>query len=163
MKSITILTVLSMLSTSFQHNVPLNSLEETGSHVISALRQASIEEYRSMLPTLAEFHQIMDSNSGLYGVHLTEAKKEFATRYQNEIVPSVNAAFKAVIVEGNKRGINWDNIQFVRIKDEATQQQEGPVQLEIVFSEGSKEYSLKIKNAFVWQGQWRVTQFIGLK
>lgn len=163
MKSFTLLTLFSMLSTSFQNNVSFkNSLEETGSHVISAFKKSSIEEYSTMLPTLAEFYQIMDSNDGIYGEHVNEAKKEFADRYEREIVPSVKTAFKGVLAEGNKRGINWENIQFVRIENEGAVQPENPVELNIVFREGNKEYTLRIENAFIWQEQWRITQFIQL-
>ena len=116
-----------------------------------------------MLPTLSEFYQIMDANDRLYGGFLAEAKSEFANRYEQEVVPSVKAAFKSVIAEGNKRGINWQNVQFVRVENNSTPGQENPVQLDIVFSERGKEYTLRIENAFIWQGQWRVTQFIELK
>ncbi|HET6542831.1 MAG TPA: hypothetical protein VFG46_20230 [Chryseolinea sp.] len=164
MKSFTILTLFSMLSTGFQNNVSLtNAPEETGSSVISALKKNSIEEYSALLPTLAEFHQIMDANDRLYGGFLSEAKSEFAIRYEQEIMPSVKAAFKSVIAEGNKRGINWQNVEFARVKNSGTPGQENPVQLDIVFSERGKEYTLRIQNAFIWQGQWRVTQFIELK
>jgi hypothetical protein len=152
-----------MLSTGFQNNVSFNKApEETGSSVISALKKSSIEEYSALLPTLSEFHQIMDANDKLYGGFLTEAKREFAVRYEREIIPSVKAAFKAVLAEGNKRGINWQNVEFVRVKNGGTPGQENPVQLDIVFREKEKEYTLRIANAFIWQGQWRVTQFIEL-
>ena len=164
MKSFTILTLFSMLSTGFQNNVSFtNAPEETGSSVISALKKNSIEEYSALLPTLAEFHQIMDANDRLYGGFLSEAKNEFAIRYEQEIMPSVKAAFKSVIAEGSKRGINWQNVEFVRVKSGGTPGHENPVQLDIVFSERGKEYTLRIENAFIWQGQWRVTQFIELK
>ena len=163
MKSFTILTLFSMLSTGFQNNVSFeNAPEETGSNVISALKKSSIEEYSALLPTLSEFHQIMDANGKLYGGFLTEAKKEFAVRYEREVVPAVKIAFKAVIAEGNKRGINWQNIEFVRVNNGGTPGQENPVQLDIVFREKGKEYTLRIENAFIWHGQWRVTQLIEL-
>lgn len=163
MKSFTILTVVSMLTTSFSNNVSVtNSLEETGSHVISALKHASVEEYNSMLPTLTEFYEIMDYNKGVYGTNLAEAKKEFANRYESKILPALTASFKAVIEEGYERGINWENIQLVRIKNQGPSAENTPVDLEITFTDGDKEYRIKIGNAFVWQGTWRVTQFIEL-
>jgi hypothetical protein len=152
-----------MLSTGFQNNVSLtNAPEETGSIVIRALKKNSVEEYKALLPTLSEFHQIMDANDRLYGRFIKEAKREFAIQYEREVVPSVKAAFNSVIDEGNKRGINWQNVEFVRIKDGATPGHKNPVQLDIVFSERGKEYTLRIENAFIWQGQWRVTQYIEL-
>lgn len=162
MKSFTILTLFSMLSTGFQNSVSFkNAPEETGSSVISAFKKSSIEEYSALLPTLSEFHQIMDANDKLYGGFLTEAKREFAVRYEQEIIKSVKASFKTVLAEGNKRGINWQNVEFVRVKS-GTPGKENPVQLDIVFREKEKEYTLRIANAFIWQGQWRVTQFIEL-
>jgi hypothetical protein len=152
-----------MLSTGFQNNVSLtNAPEETGSSVISALKKNSIEEYCALLPTLSEFHQIMDANDRLYGGFLTEAKREFKIQYERELVPSVKEAFNAVLAEGNKRGINWHNIEFVRVENVGLSEQEHPVQLDIVFREKGKEYTLRVENAFVWHDQWRVTQFIAL-
>ncbi len=164
MKSFTILTLISMLSTGFQNNVSLtNAPEETGSSVISALKKNSIEEYSALFPSLSEFHQVMDANDRFYGGFLTEAKRDFAIQYEREVIPSLRAAFKSVIAEGNKRGINWQNVEFVRVKNDATPGQENPAQLDIIFSDRGKEYTLRIDNAFIWQGQWRVTQFIELK
>ena len=153
-----------MLSTGFQNFVSLtNAPEETASSLISAFKKNSVEEYSALLPTLSEFHQIMDANDRLYGDYLTEAKREFAIRYEQEIMPSVKAAFKSVIAEGNKRGINWQNVEFVRVENDDSSGQENPAQLDIIFSERGKEHTLRIEKAFVWQGQWRVTQFIELK
>ena len=141
----------------------MNAPEETGSNVIRALKKNSFEGYLALLPSLSEFHQVMDANEQFYGGFLTEAKSEFAIRYEQEVVPSLKAAFKSVMAEGNRRGINWQNVEFVGIRNGNTPGQENPVQLDIVFSERGKEYTLRIENAFIWQGQWRVTQFIELR
>lgn len=163
MKSFTILTLFSMLSTGFQnYSSVTNAAEQTGSGVISALKKKSIEEYRALLPTLSEFHQIMDTNDGLYGGFLTEAKRDFAVQYEQEVLPSVRKSFSTVVAEGHKRGINWQNIEFVSVKKISTPGHENPVQLNIVFRENNKEYTLRIQNAFLWHGQWKVTQFIEL-
>ena len=163
MKSFTILTLLSMLSTGMQNNHSLtNSLEQIATNVVHALRTRSIEEYRAMLPTLSEFHQIMDANDKLYGGFLTEAKREFATRYELELIPSVKEAFTAVIAEGSKRGIDWQKIEFARVKKVDLQGYEHHAQLDIVFREGGREYTIRIENAFIWRGQWKVSQFIEL-
>jgi hypothetical protein len=161
MKSFTILTLLSMLSTGMQSNLSLtNSPEEIASNVIHALRTRSIKEYTAMLPTLSEFHQIMDANDKLYGGFLTEAKRDFAARYEQELIPSVKEAFTSVIAEGSKRGIDWQNIEFVRVKKLDLQGHENHAQLDVVFREKGKEYTLRIENAFIWRGQWKITQFI---
>ena len=163
MKPFTILTLFSMLSTGMQNNPSLtNSPEQIASKVIHALRTRSIEEYRAMLPTLSDFHQIMDANDKLYGGFLTEAKREFAARYVQELIPSVKEAFASVIAEGSKRGVDWQKIEFVRVKKVDLQGYENHAQLDIVFREEGKEYTLRIENAFVWRGQWKVTQFIEL-
>ena len=164
MKSFTILTLFSMLSTGFQNGTSLTRTpEQTGSSVISALKKNSPEEYNALLPALSEFHQIMDANNNLYGDFLTEAKKEFAIRYEREVIPSAKEAFKGVLIEGSKRGIDWTNIQFVRVKISPVTGQENPVEFDVVFSESGKEYTIRIENAFVWHGQWWVTQFINIQ
>lgn len=163
MKTFTILTLFSMLSTGMQSNLSLtNSPEKIASNVINALRTRSIEEYIAMLPTLSEFHQIMDANDKLYGGFLIEAKREFAARYEHEVIPSANEAFTAVIAEGSKRGIDWQKVEFVRVEKIDLQGHENHAQLDIVFREEGKEYTLRIENAFIWRGQWKVTQFVEL-
>ena len=163
MKSFTILTLFSMLSTGMQNNPSLtNSLDEIASNVIHAFRTRSIEEYRAMFPTLSEFHQIMDANDKLYGGFLTEAKREFASRYEQELIPSVKEAFTSVIAQGAKRGIDWQKIEFARVNKVDLQGYENHAQLDIVFREEGKEYTIRIENAFIWRGQWKVTQFVEL-
>jgi len=163
MKSFTILTLFSMLSTGIQSNPSLtNSPEKIASNVIHAFRTRSIEEYRAMFPTLSEFHQIMDANDKLYGGFLTEAKREFASRYEQELIPSVKEAFTSVIAQGAKRGIDWQKIEFARVNKVDLQGYENHAQLDIVFREEGKEYTIRIENAFMWRGQWKVTQFVEL-
>jgi hypothetical protein len=163
MKSFTLLTLFSMLSTGMQSNPPMaNSPEKIASNVIHALRTRSIEEYCAMLPTLPEFHQLMESNDKLYGGFLTEAKREFAIQYERELIPSVKEAFNSVIREANKRGIEWEHAELVRVEKIDLQGHENHAQLDIIFREDEKEYTLRIENAFIWRGQWKVTQFIEL-
>jgi hypothetical protein len=164
MKSFTILTLFSILSSGFQSNATFtNAAEETGSNVLRAFRKSSVEEYCALLPSLSEFHQIMEENDKLYGGFLTEAKREFKIQYERELIPSVKEAFKNVLTEGSKRGINWHNIEFVRVENVGSSEQGHPTPFDIVFREKGKEYTLRIDNAFVWQDQWRVTQFIVLR
>ncbi|HEX6889758.1 MAG TPA: hypothetical protein VF141_03680 [Chryseolinea sp.] len=163
MKSFTILTLFSMLSTGIQNNPSLTtSPEKIASNVIHAFRTRSIEEYNAMFPTLSEFHQIMDENDKLYGGFLNEAKREFTSRYEQELIPSMKEAFTSVIAEGTRRGIDWQKIEFARVHKVDLQGYENHAQLDIVFREKGKEYTLRIENAFIWRGEWKVTQFIQL-
>jgi hypothetical protein len=163
MKSFTILTLFSMFSTGIQNNSALtNSPEKIASNVIHAFRTKSIEEYSAMFPTLSDFHQIMDANDKLYGGFLTEAKHEFTSRYEQELIPSMKEAFNSVIDEGTKRGIDWQKIEFARVHKVDLQGYENHAQLDIVFREEGNEYTLRIENAFIWHGEWKVTQFIQL-
>lgn len=163
MKTFTILTLFSMISTGIQNNPYVsNPLEQTGSSVISALKKGSIEEYNALLPSLSDFLQIMDVNERLYGPSLSEAKTEFTFLYESEVIPSAEIAFKAVIAEGAKRGIDWRNIDFTMVKTTATPEQGNPVQMDIMFRENGNEYTVRIENAFVWRGEMKVTQFIKL-
>lgn len=163
MKSFTLLTLFSMLSTGFQNNTSVsNHLAQTGYSVISSFKHGSVEEYCALMPSLSEFHQMMDSNDKLYGGFLEEAKREFSKEYNRELAPSVKEAFNSVIAAGHKHGIDWTNVEFVRVETIEIQAEEKLAQLDIVFRESGKEYKLRIENAFVWQGEWRVTQFIHL-
>jgi hypothetical protein len=105
----------------------------------------------------------MEENNRLYRGFLTEAKREFKIQYERELIPSVKEAFNAVLTEGTKRGINWHNIEFVRVENDGSSEQGHPIQFDIVFREKGKEYTLRIENAFIWHGQWKVTQFIELR
>ncbi|HEY5917727.1 MAG TPA: hypothetical protein VIU13_10015, partial [Chryseolinea sp.] len=143
MKSFTFLTLFSMFSTGF-NNALIGTPERTALSVISAFKHNSIDEYSQMVPSLIEFHQIMDANDKLYGGFLTEAKREFAIRYERELIPSVRQAFTSVIAEGSKRGIDWQKIEFVRVETIELQGHENHAQLDIVFREKGKEYTLRI-------------------
>ena len=163
MKSFTILTLFTMITTGIQNTAYItNAPEQAGSSVINALRKISIEEYNALLPSLAEFLEIMDVNEKLYGHSLSEAKTEFTNVYEHEVIPSAKAAFNAVITEGVKRGIEWRNVEFVTVKTTAAGVNEKPIRLDIIFREKGKEYTLQIENTFVWRDELKVTQFIKL-
>jgi hypothetical protein len=163
MKSFTILTLFSMLSTGIQNtNSVRNATEQAASNVVHAFQSRSVEAYRALLPSLSDFHHIMDENRGLYGEFLAEAKREFAIQYEREVIPSAQEAFNAVIAEGNKRGIDWQAVEFVRVTKSENEPAQRPIRLDIVFRSAEKEYTLRIENAFIWNDQWKVTQFVEL-
>lgn len=163
MKTFTILTLFSMLSTGIQNNNSItNAPEQTASNVVHAFQARSIDEYRALLPSLSEFHQIMDANNRLYGSFLAEAKREFAIHYERDVLPFAKEAFDSALAEGNKRGIDWQKAEFVRVTKSETDGDQSPVRLDIVFKSEGKEHALRIENAFIWNGQWRITQFVRL-
>lgn len=136
---------------------------EMAKQIITALQHVSPQEYVALFPTLQEFHQMMGRNSVFYGESLPAAKQEFASTYQNHLIPAVKESFDRIIREGNKKGIKWNNIRFERIESsEIMGQQFGQAQVVIVFTANGKPYTLSLKKALIMNAQWKISQFIEL-
>jgi hypothetical protein len=104
----------------------------------------------------------MDVNAIIYGNNLNEAKKEFAARYESEILPSVKEAFASIISEGKNEGIDWSKINYERIEYNAPKQNLATTPLTIVFSSEGTEYRLRIEKAFVLDKEWKVSSSVEL-
>lgn len=126
----------------------------TASGIISAIQHKSTQEYLRLIPSLQQFHYIMDLNAETYGNKLVAAKQEFELEYESQIIPAAQKAFERVIQEGKERGIKWSSAKFARFVHE-----EGV--LTVVISSQGKEYSLLIKTVEI-NGKLGVTQFIRL-
>ena len=144
--------------------VPLaSSSEEMAKRVVDALQHISRQEYVALFPTLKEFHQMMEMNSGFYGEYLSAAKQEFANTYQSHLVAAVKDSFDRIIREGEKKGIAWNTISFDRIgSSEITEEQFGQGRVAIVFNTNGKSHRLILKKALIINAKWKVTQFIEL-
>lgn len=171
MKTIILSTILFLAMTSFTINpsakyqsvASVYSSEEMAKQVITALQHMSSQEYVALFPTLQEFHQMMEKNSLFYGEFLSEAKEEFATHYESDLIPSVKASFERIIFEGKEKGIAWNSIRFERIEPtELMEQQFAAAPVTIVFTANGKEYKLNLEKALVMQASWKVSQFMRL-
>ena len=105
MKTTIILITVALLTTAASpiSTVPENASQHLAEQIVEALRKGSAEDYAALFPTIAEFHAIMDKNSSVYGEYLTEAKEEFAVRYENEILPKVKKSFFAFLKKETRK------------------------------------------------------------
>lgn len=164
MKTTIIFMAIAILSTAALPNpfVTKNSSERVGKQVVAALKNYSPEAYVNLFPTLSEFHKIMDENAVIYGNTLSEAKAEFAARYESEILPSLKESFTSIINEGKKKGIDWGEVNYERIEYSTPQQNLATAPFTIVFSSNGSEYRLRIEKAFVLNKEWKVSSAVEL-
>lgn len=135
--------------------------EEMASQVVTALQHMSSEEYLALLPTLQEFHQMMEKSPDVYGEALLDAKLDFAAIYENKLAPAVKESFDKIIREGNKKGISWNTVRFEGIAS-SEETEFGHARLSIVFDANGKKYTLLLKKVLIVNMQWKATQFIEL-
>jgi len=93
-------------------NENLRPAEVTARGIIHALRQSSEEQFVAMFPKLAEFHEMMDSNEAFYGLNLEVAKTDFATTYNEELMPAVRRAYRNLVAEAEKRSVDWSEVSI---------------------------------------------------
>lgn len=161
--SIIILSAIIMTLSSFKtfHHKPLGdaAAERMAQSVLAALQHNSIEEYTALYPSLVAFHDIMEKNSAYYGKNLQEAKKDFALQYYQQVVPSLNQSFNAMIAKGKSAGIDWNDIMLtgVALEDSAPN-----ASATISFISNNKAYQIRFEKALFINGEWKVTQFADL-
>lgn len=160
-----ILTSLVMTMSSFTRIASVEPLtaEAAAKNIISAFQHGSPEEYASLFPTVAEFHELMKQNDRIYGPYSEEARAEFEVDYERYLLPKVKSTFAAIIAEGKRKGIDWKRAQLV--KADVVTRASSAVTLGdflIVFTVDKKEYTLRIDNAFFLNGEWKVTQYLTL-
>lgn len=135
--------------------------EQMARQVIVAFRKTSPEAYVALFPSLAEFHDLMNANANVYGETLEAAKEEFAARYKNDVLPSVEKSFATILQEGSKKGIDWSQINFERVECRAPGNLTAG-SFTIVFSANGKEYRMNISKAFILHDEWKVSSEINL-
>jgi hypothetical protein len=158
-----IFTSLIVTMSSFTPVVPTASrtTEETAKNILTAFQHNSSDEYSSLFPTIAEFHELMKQNNKVYGPFSEEARYEFEVDYERYLLPKVKSAFESVVAEGRQKGIDWKRAKFV--KADVVSRPSGAVtigQVSVVFTVDSTEYILRIDNALYLNGEWKVTQFL---
>ena len=163
MKTIFLMTTITMLSsfTTVPAREEISSSSALGDRLVRCFQHQSAEEFSALLPTLDEFHQIMEENSAIYGENLEEAKRDFDIHYNENIVRSARASFDKVLQDGSGRGIDWKAITFLKA------QVEGPSNsfsspLLITFASRGEVYKLRLRPAIVFHNHWRVTQHLEL-
>ncbi|HEY3404846.1 MAG TPA: hypothetical protein VGK59_15760 [Ohtaekwangia sp.] len=156
-----LLTIVTMTMSSFTVKYSETS-EKMAQDVVSAFQHNSPQEFVTLFPTLQEFHQLMDETSALYGDFLPEAKKEFASEYENELLPEVREAFQHILIEGKKKGIDWSAIEYIRTEVGKISSAKS-ASVTVFFQANGKEHSLRIENAMTIHEQWKVSQYLDLK
>ncbi|MBA4055499.1 MAG: hypothetical protein C0490_12360 [Marivirga sp.] len=169
-KTIIAIAALSLILTAFKTNTMelekkkrISSSEQMAERVVAALKESSADEYAELFPSLSEFKDMMKESSGIYGSHLNEAQLEFASNYENKLIPPVKRSFDELIWDGKNKGIDWSSARYVGIElGEQPQYRFSPVPVTIVISSNGKEHRIKIEKALVINGQWNVSQFVTL-
>lgn len=138
------------------------SKEEMAKQVIASLRNGSLESYLLLFPTLKEFHSVMDEFAYVYDDNLATAKEEFASRYAQEILPSINKSFTAILQEGKRKGIDWSKITFVRVEGIDPSGIFISAPIVIVFSVNDKEYRIIMDKALILHDAWRAGPKVSL-
>lgn len=164
----TVLTLMAMTFASMADVSDNESVNAKASHhfayqVTDALKSKSVYAYTALIPSLMHFKKVMRENGSLYGGNLDAAQREFAKQYEFGILPAAEDSFQELILEGKRRGIDWDNVSLVSWETKSTVIGDlDPVTFVITIESGAKNYRIEIEKAFYLDGQWKVSQFIKL-
>jgi hypothetical protein len=141
----------------------IHSSKKLSLEIIRAVADQSESEFLALLPSVNDFHSIMAANAGVYGEHIAEAQKEFSTVYATQVVPEARKAFTNLLQQAERYSIDWRTIEVTGIDAG-----DGPhgtlsfVTVSIHFLSKGKPYSLVVDKSLVWNGQWKVSQYIRL-
>jgi hypothetical protein len=155
------ISIIITMSSFTQVSTASRTAEETARNIITAIQHNSPDEYASLFPTIAEFHELMKQNDKVYGPYSEEARYEFEVDYERYLLPKVKSAFQSFVAEGKQKGIDWKRAKFV--KADVVSHPSGAVtigQVSVVFTVDSKDYTLRVDNALYVNGEWKVNQFL---
>ncbi len=141
----------------------IHSSKKLGLEIIRAVADQSESEFLALLPSVSDFHGIMSANAGFYGGNIADAQKEFSTLYTTQVIPQAKKAFANLIHQSKKHGIDWRTIEVTGI--DTGNEPQGTlsfVTVSIRFLSNGKSYSLVVDKSLVWNGQWKVSQYIRL-
>ena len=141
----------------------IHSSKKLGLEIIRAAADASESEFLALLPSVSDFHGIMNANAGVYKENIAEAQKEFSAVYAAQIVPKARKAFDNLLQQGRKHNIDWRTIEVTGINtgDEPNETL-CFVTVSINFISNERPYRLVVDKSLVWNGQWKVSQYIRL-
>lgn len=165
MKTVILVTSVIMIAlVSFAlHKPEIESKEQIGLQVITALQRGSSHEFSALFPTLADFHAVMLRNSELYGKNLEEASREFQKEFEGVLSPAFKNSFETIRRKGVEAGIDWRTVKLVSVDiPEVIRPDFSAVPMTITFSAQGKEHRLNIEKAFVMDGRWKISQHITL-
>ena len=161
-KYIAVTTACLISLNTFGYDDKLKSADLMAQQFVHSLQQSSATAFVELLPSLQDFHQIMDANSRAYGRNLREAKEEFASNYSEQILPQAKESFEALLQTGKEQGIDWNNVSFVRLETLQGNTETSIASFFIVLSSQGKEFKIRVKSALQINGQWKVSQFVKL-
>src|SRR5690349_43914 len=114
MKTASVFLMTVVLTMSSFKKKPAEPADQMAQHVLTAFQHSSPQEFALQFPTLSEFHKFMDENATIYGDMLPEAKRAFAAEYESDLLPEAESAFQHILLQGKKKGIDWNSIQYLR-------------------------------------------------
>ncbi|HEU5290916.1 MAG TPA: hypothetical protein VFU05_09760 [Cyclobacteriaceae bacterium] len=161
-KSMLMAIALTTTLSAFSNDEKIKSADHMAQELISSLKQSSSVAFVELLPTLSDFYLIMDGNAHVYGPHLKEAKEEFASVYTQSIIPNAKKSFESLLADGKEHGINWKNVNFLRLEEIQGSAEGSIASFDIVVSLDNKAFKIRVKNALQVNGQWKVSQFVKL-
>ena len=166
--SITLITVFAMTLTAFTTNnrssekTGVTSAAQLGEMIISALKHQSVSEYVALIPTLQDFHSLMDHNAVVYGSYLPDAKQDFEHEYNHVILPAVTRSFEAVLKSGTEKGINWSEVKFEGADFDLAHKNGLSIPGIVSFSYKGQLHQLRIEKALLIDSNWKVGQYLHL-
>jgi hypothetical protein len=162
MKTISsILAIAVITQTSLFAQKKSNTREDTfGLQMMEALKENNPTALINLFPSLEELHAVMDAHADLYSTTLQDAKADLSTTYENTVLATATAAFRDLLSEGKKRGIEWRNIKSMKIMNADDASHGDRIHLRFYSHETS--FDLEVQKFTTANGQLKVTQFIKL-
>jgi len=145
-------------------SIPIDfETDQIARKLIIVVRSKSADRYIEMFPTLKDFHQMMEHQSLRYGIYLKEAKDDFDIQYETKIVPEAKNAFTALIKDGEKRGIDWSDVQFVAADiEEYAEAGIKSALFTVLISSNGKNYRIEVDRIMYVNNEWKMSQLIKL-
>jgi hypothetical protein len=150
----------------FTSSAPVcNTSEQLGKEVILALSENSIEHYINLTPSLTDLHLMMDTQVGIYGSNIEDAKTQFAIDYENKVVPELTNSFLEIRKKGSEKNITWSEISYKSVElltEPIEKLSVNAVPMAISFTYHGNTYKLIIEKTIHFDNKWTISGLMEL-
>lgn len=122
--------------------------------LISTLQRDNAD-YLTLCATSEMFTDLMANSAELYGGHVTEAKRDFVMRYENNVLPAIRDMVRSIRDDGKRKGIDWKNVKISKV----SLNEENGYHLTLQLDSNGTAFRIVLEKILLFDGEFKITQY----
>ena len=121
---------------------------------ISILQQDHAD-HLALCATSEMFTALIARTPELYDGNVTEAKADFVTRYENDVLPAIRDMVQSIREEGRRKGIDWKSVKISKVE----LNEEDGYHLTIQLDSNGSVFRIVLAKVLLFNGEFKITQY----